>query len=163
VLLFTAMSLVSQSAQVSPNAEIRPAGLSDLLAFSSLEQACFGPDAWGLFDLFMALTGSAVRLKAVIGSRVVGIVVGDPHPREGYSWIATIGVHPDFQRQGIGARLLAAAEASLSTPIIKLTVRQSNLGAIALYEKFGYQHVEVWQRYYSSGEPGVVMRKIRRL
>jgi [ribosomal protein S18]-alanine N-acetyltransferase len=143
--------------------EIRSANLLDLPGVWSLERACFGQDAWGLFDVAIALAGPAVRLKAVSGERLVGFAVGDPRPREGFSWIATIGVHPEFQRRGIGARLLAEVEARLTTPRIKLTVRQSNLGAIALYEKFGYQRIGLWQRYYAGGEPGVVMQKTRPL
>ena len=84
-----------------------------------------------------------------------------PWSREGYAWIATLGVHPDFQRHGAGSRLLEAAETALKTPLIKLTVRRSNTGAIALYEKFGYQTTAIWDHYYSGGEAGLVMEKER--
>jgi ribosomal-protein-alanine N-acetyltransferase len=126
-----------------------------------LEQVCFGRDAWGLLDLVFALLSPGVRLKAVNGHRLVGFVMGEPRPADGFAWVATIGVHPQFQRQGIGGRLLAEVEARLTTPRIKLTVRQSNLGAIALYRKFGYRQVSVWERYYSGGEAGIVMEKRR--
>ena len=96
-----------------------------------------------------ALLSSGVRLKAVTptklgqgGGRLVGFIYGDPRPSQGFAWISTVGVHPDFQRRGLGAALLTAAEAQLTTPILKLTVRQSNLGAIALYEKFGYRRFD---------------------
>ena len=141
--------------------EIKAAGWRDLAGVWALETACFGPDAWGLIEVFFALVGPAVRLKAVAGGRLVGFVMGDPRPGQGFSWIATIGVHPDFQRQGIGARLLAAVEAALTTPRVKLTVRRSNLGAIALYEKFGYQSTAIWDHYYAGGEAGIVMEKQR--
>ena len=95
------------------------------------------------------------------GERLAGFVMAEPHARAGYAWIATIGVHPDFQRRGIGARLLVEAEARLATPIIKLTVRQSNARAIALYQKFGYSSKSVWERYYAGGEAGIVMEKRR--
>jgi ribosomal-protein-alanine N-acetyltransferase len=143
-------------------AAIRPAGLRDLFAVADLERACFGRDAWGLLDLVFALAGPGVRLKAVAAGRLVGFVVGDPRPREGFAWIATIGVHPDYRRRGLGARLLAEVEARLTQPRLKLTVRQSNLAAIALYRKFGYEQVAVWQRYYAAGEAGIVMEKARR-
>ena len=141
--------------------EITPAGLRDLPAVWALERACFGHDAWGLPDIFFSLIAPVVRLKATRGDRLVGFVMGDPRVRHGFSWIATIGVHPDFRRQGIAARLLAEAEAALPTPRLKLTVRQSNLGAIALYEKLGYQRVALWEHYYSGGETGIVMEKQR--
>lgn len=139
--------------------EITPAGWRDWPGVFALERACFGADAWGPIEIFFALIGPAVRLKAVSRDRLVGFIMGDPRPSQGFSWIATIGVHPEFQRRGIGARLLAGAEAVLTTPRIRLTVRQSNAGAIALYEKFGYHSTAVWSRYYAGGEAGIVMEK----
>ena len=143
--------------------QIEPAGWRDWPGVFNLERACFGPDAWGPIEIFMALIGSSVRLKAVSSGRLVGFVMGDPQPRQGFSWIATIGVHPEFQRCGIGARLLAAAEAALTTPRVRLTVRRSNAGAIALYQKFGYQSTAVWEHYYAGGEAGMVMEKQRKV
>jgi ribosomal-protein-alanine N-acetyltransferase len=139
--------------------EIEPAGWRDWRGVAALEQACFQLDAWGPAEIFFALVGRNVRFKAVSDGRVVGFVMGDPQPSQGFSWIATIGVHPDFQRRGIGERLLAAAEAGLTTPRIRLTVRRSNLGAIALYQKFGYKQTTVWEHYYAGGEAGIVMEK----
>jgi ribosomal protein S18 acetylase RimI-like enzyme len=141
--------------------EIDQAGWRDWRGVSALERACFGPDAWGPIEIFFALAGPAVRFKAASGERLVGFVMGDPQPSQGFSWIATIGVHPEFQRHGIGARLLAAAEAALTTPRIRLTVRRSNAGAIALYQKFGYETTTVWEHYYAGGEAGIVMEKKR--
>lgn len=142
--------------------DLQPARVSDLFAAHALERACFGRDAWGLPDLLFALLSPGVCLKAVSGGRLVGLIVGDPRPSQGFAWISTVGVHPDFQRRGIGAALLTAAEAQLTTPVIKLTVRQSNAPAIALYEKFGYRAVSVWEQYYASGEAGIVMQKDHR-
>jgi ribosomal-protein-alanine N-acetyltransferase len=141
--------------------KILPAGWRDLVGVWRLEQAAFGPDAWGLIEIFFSLVTRNVRLKAVSGERLVGFVMGDPRPSQGFAWIATLGVHPDFQRHGAGSRLLEAAEAALQTPRIKLTVRRSNAGAIALYEKFGYRTTDVWDHYYSGGEAGLVMEKVR--
>ncbi len=141
---------------------ILPAHLLDVLAVHALERACFDRDAWGLMDILFALTAPIVRLKAVSGGRLVGFIVGDPRPSQGFAWISTLGVHPNFQRRGLGAALLTAAEAQLTTPRIKLTVRQSNLGAIALYEKFGYAPLSVWEHYYVGGEAGIVMEKQHR-
>ncbi len=142
--------------------EILPAGWRDWPGVRVLEKVCFGPDAWSRLDLLLALLGpSSLRLKVVAGTRLVGFAVGDPHPDEGYAWIATLGIHPDFQRQGLGSRLLAAVESGLTLPLLKLTVRQSNLPAIKLYEKAGYRAVQTWGNYYAGGEAGIVMEKRR--
>ena len=140
---------------------IQPSGWRDLLGVRALERACFGRDAWTLVDLVFALLSPGVRLKAVVDGRLVGFVMGEPKPDQGFAWIATLGVHPDFQRRGIATGLLTAVEARLTVPVIKLTVRQSNTGAIALYRKFGYTPVGRWERYYAGGEAGVVMEKQR--
>ncbi len=140
---------------------IEPATWRDLRGVAALERACFDRDAWGPVEIFFACLAPAVRLKAVADGRLVGFVMGNPSQRQGHSWIATLGVHPDFQRRGIGARLLAEAEARLSTPLVKLTVRRSNAAAIHLYEKFNYRAVDTWEHYYADGEAGVVMEKRR--
>ena len=92
---------------------------------------------------------------------MVGFVAGDPRPSQGFAWIATIGVHPDFQRRGIGRALLRACETQLKIPRLRLTVRISNGPAIALYEREGYRTVDIWKGYYSDGEDGIVMEKDR--
>ena len=153
--------VVTRDRVVADEVVIGPAGWRDLPGVWALEKACFGRDAWSFLELGLALISPNVRLKAMSGERLVGLVVGEPHPYEGFAWIATIGVHPEFQRQGIGASLLAEAEARLKVPLLKLTVRQSNTPAIALYQKFGYAPVSHWERYYSDGEAGVVMEKRR--
>ncbi len=147
---------------MAASVEILPAGWRDWPGVRELEKACFGPDAWGCLDLLLALTGpSSLRLKVVAGKRLVGFAMGDPHPAEGYAWIATLGIHPEFQRQGLGARLLAAVESGLTPPLLKLTVRQSNVPAIKLYENAGYKAVQTWENYYAGGEAGIVMEKRR--
>ncbi len=142
--------------------EILPAGWRDWPGVRVLEKVCFGSDAWSCLDLLFALLGpTSLRLKVVAGTRLVGFAVGEPHPDQGYAWIATLGIHPDFQRQGLGARLLAAVESGLTPPLLKLTVRRSNLAAIRLYEKVGYRAVQTWEKYYAGGEAGIVMEKRR--
>ncbi len=140
--------------------EITKANLLDLNALHRLEKVCFDKDAWPMFDLIAVLTcPDVIRLKAIVAGQMAGFVGGDPRPREGWGWIATIGVDPRFQRRGIGRALLHACEARLGVPRARLTVRISNIAAISLYEKEGYATTEIWSRYYSDGEDGMVMEK----
>jgi ribosomal-protein-alanine N-acetyltransferase len=90
---------------------------------------------------------------------MIGFAAGDTRPSQGGAWISTIAVHPRFQRRGIGRALLLACEAQTTLPTMKLTVRTSNHGAIALYEKEGYRTVDIFRKYYSDGEDGLVMEK----
>jgi ribosomal-protein-alanine acetyltransferase len=140
--------------------EIQTASLRDLSALRRLEQACFEKDAWPLLDLMAVLTWSEViRLKAVENGELIGFVAGDPRSSEGATWVATIGVHPRYQRRGIGRMLLRACEQKTKLPRMRLTVRMSNQPAISLYEKEGYHSVDIWKRYYNDGEDGLVMEK----
>lgn len=140
--------------------KILPASLLDLNALRKLEKESFASDAWPLFDLIAVLTfPEVVRLKAVEDDQMVGFVAGDPRPREGWGWIATIAVDPRYQRRGIGTALLISCETQLGVPRSRLTVRMSNQGAISMYEKEGYKTIDVWKAYYNDGEDAIVMEK----
>jgi len=142
--------------------EILTASLLDLNALRKLEHACFDKDAWPFLDLLAVLSfPEVIRLKAVDDNQMIGFVAGDPRSSDGFAWIATIGIHPRYQRRGIGRALLRACEDQLKVPRIKLTVRMSNRGAIALYEQEGYHTTDIWKAYYNDGEDGVVMEKVK--
>lgn len=142
--------------------EIITANLLDLNALRHLEQTCFPKDAWPVLDLFAVLSfPGVVRLKAVEAEQMVGFVAGDPRPSEGFSWIATIGVLPEFRGKGYGSALLKACEAQLTTARVRLSVRASNTEAIRLYEKSRYELIERWARYYNDGEDAIIMEKKR--
>ena len=142
--------------------QIIGASILDLNALHRLERACFGKDAWPFLDLVAVLTfADVVRLKAVENGQMVGFVAGDPRPSDGLAWIATIGVAPECRGRGIGGDLLRACEAQMKEPRLRLSVRASNQVAIRLYEREGYDRVEVWQAYYRDGEAAIVMQKIR--
>jgi len=140
--------------------EILPANLLDLNALRKLSQACFGTDAWSLFDQISVLTfAHIIRLKAMDGNTMLGFIAGDTNHRNGQAWISILGVDPRFQRRGVGTALLRACEEQMNSPFLRLTVRLSNQGAIALYEKEGYRSMDIWKHYYSDGEDGLVMMK----
>ena len=140
--------------------EIISATIRDLNSLRKLEHTCFEKDAWPLFDLIAVLTfPDVVRLKAVEDNQMIGFVAGDPRPSQGFSWIATIGVLPEYQRKGIGRALLLACELQLKTPRVRLSVRASNQAAINLYEQEGYRTTDIWKAYYNDGENAIVMEK----
>ncbi len=140
--------------------EIVKASILDLTALRKLEIESFAKDAWPLFDLIAVLTfPDVIRLKAVEDNQMVGFVAGDPRPREGWGWVATIAVDSRYQRRGIGRALLHACENTLGVPRSRLTVRLSNHGAIAMYEKDGYKSIDLWKGYYNDGEDALLMEK----
>lgn len=142
--------------------QIVRANWHDLNDLRKLEDICFGDDSWPVWDLIAVLTlPKIVRLKAQVEGKMAGFIAGDPHPRENIGWIATLGVLPAYRRMGIAEALLAQCEEELALPRIRLSVRKSNEPALALYRKAGYQMVDIWRRYYYSGEDAFVLEKRR--
>ena len=89
----------------------------------------------------------------VLGAIIVWLVVDEAH-------IATIAVHPDHRQKGIGAGLLANALliASYRGAVTSLLeVRVSNLPALKLYERFGYQAVGVRKNYYQDNQEDALL------
>ncbi|MBM3151582.1 MAG: GNAT family N-acetyltransferase [Chloroflexi bacterium] len=145
--------------------EIHPATLRDLAALQRIERACFPEDAWPLLDLIAVLTWPDVtRLKAVVDGKMVGFIAADPRPAQDVTWIATLGVEPDYQRQGIASALLLACEKLIRTGLIRLCVRIGNTAAIRLYESKDYGRLDIWEGYYNDGSNALVMEKpVRRI
>ena len=69
-------------------------------------------------------------------------------------------VDKNFHRQGIGTQLLLAVSDCamyLNMKRLRLRVRKSNAGAIALYSKMSFIGENVRRGYYSNGEDAIVM------
>ncbi len=96
----------------------------------------------------------------LLDGQMVGFIAAERKPGEQAGWIATVAVLPDFRRRGIARQLIAQCEQNLNAPEMRLCVRVSNLGAIRLYEKLGYEVLSTWRQYYRDGEDALVMRKI---
>ncbi len=140
--------------------QIEPATWRDLNMVRNVERVCFGDDAWPLLDLIAALTfPDVIRLKVTVDGKVVAFAGGDIRRTQKVGWITTIGVLPEYRRRGIATALLAASEAALGQPRIRLCVRRSNYGALQLYDRYGYEQVGVWPGYYEDGEDALVMEK----
>ena len=143
--------------------EIERATWRDVRALVKLDRRCFKPiDAYAWYEfLNLCVWPGLITLKAIHAGRIAGFIAGDPRRQEGHTIIVTIAVDPDYQRRGIGERLMREVEArSLhSLPRLQLMVRKSNLPALHLYRKLNYAVVETWPRYYEDGEDAYVMEK----
>lgn len=78
--------------------------------------------------------------------------------------IATIAVHPDYRRLGIGKHLLAyslkhAAQQGLVTATLE--VRAGNQAAQALYEQFGFYIAGVRHRYYQDNHEDALIMDVK--
>lgn len=95
------------------------------------------------FERALGQPGSDI-LVAKIGDAIVGTVMVGHDGRRGCLYY--LAVDPDRQRQGTGARLVAAAEDWLRERDIRkaqLMVRETNLGVVAFYERIGYDRAPV--------------------
>ncbi len=145
---------------IPPPFVIETAGLNDLGGMRTIEQVCFPQDAWPLLELIAALSlPGLVKIKAVVDGKMVGFVGGAVKKHKGEGWITTLGVLPGFRRLGIATVLLDECEKALAMPVVKLSVRRSNLGARTLYFARGYTQTEVWENYYEGGEDAFVLEK----
>jgi ribosomal-protein-alanine N-acetyltransferase len=144
-----------------PEVSIEPATWRDLRPIVALEKVCFGRDSWPWPEILAALTfPGTIRLKSELGERTVGFAIGDRRGRNDLGWVASIGVHPDYRRRGLGRQLLAACELGLETHRVRLSLRKSNEAALELYLQAGYSHVDLWPKYYRDGEDALVMERI---
>ena len=75
--------------------------------------------------------------------------------------ITILAIHPRFQGQGLGQALLwALLTKAHYRPLERATleVRESNLAAVSLYQKFGFKEAGRRKRYYQdTGEDALVM------
>ncbi len=151
----------------APVYSIKPATLRDVHAIRRLEVITFPKDAYSYLNLSSLLMWpGGAHFKALVThlaghDDLVGFVSATPDWGRQLDWIVTLGVHPDHQNHGLGRRLLAAAESAMTQTRIRLTVRASNASAIHLYEVTGYVRSHIEPRYYSDGEDGIIMEKLR--
>jgi ribosomal-protein-alanine N-acetyltransferase len=65
--------------------------------------------------------------------------------------LLNITVSPKLRKLGIGSRMMAAIEgvaAQQNIPRIILEVRPSNIAAVTLYQKLGYEQIGIRKNYY---------------
>jgi ribosomal-protein-alanine N-acetyltransferase len=136
---------------------IRRLVYGDLPAVLAIERQSFEtPWSLAMFVLELSKT-SSICLAATGDEGLVGYLVCS---RYADLWhLMNVAVPPARRRQGIASRLLerlfedAGAEARYT-----LEVRTSNQGAIAMYERFGFQPAGHRRGYYhDNGEDALIM------
>lgn len=145
----------------------------DIEAVADLESVLFpGDSPWtaGMFWSELAMGHHYVVVRDsgvpphVHRPRVVGYaglaVHGVDHPDE-EAEVQTIGVHPDVQGQGLGARLLDDLLAVAGRRRVLLEVRVDNDPARQLYERRGFVRIGLRRGYYRpSNADALVMQRV---
>ncbi len=116
---------------------------------AELEKLCFS-DPWSEQSLREECENPlALWLTAVSDDGTVA-GYGGIHTLYGEGEIMNIAVHPAYRRQGVAKEVLGALlDAAKDAETVFLEVRESNEGAIALYEGFGFQQITRRKHYYA--------------
>jgi ribosomal-protein-alanine N-acetyltransferase len=137
--------------------------VDDLPLIMRLEEDLFAPDTWtaSMYRDELAQRDTRHYLVVENGTGVVGYGGLIAYADEAH--IATVGVAPDRQGEGLGALLLDAllAEADRrGVPVVLLEVRADNDVAQGLYRRRGFTEIGRRPRYYQpSGTDAVVMQR----
>ena len=111
---------------------------SDQVRFRRMFRSAFEDTRAGTRSLWV---GAAARL--VVGRLFIQWNSSDLRYADGVSraYLYALRVHPEWQRQGVGTRLIAAAERELCDrrfSVATLAVGQDNADAYRLYRRLGY-------------------------
>lgn len=132
----------------------------DLNRVLEIEQRVF-PNPWPKYFFEKDLeSGNTVAFVIEHDNRVAGYAVGACVDVELH--IANIAVAREAQRQGLGSRMLAEMErvaVERGCRFAYLEVRTTNLEALSMYRKHGYDVLYTRQRYYLDGSDAYVMHK----
>jgi len=144
---------------------IRPAKPSDKSFIAGLSGQAFsvyGPyrttvSRW--FESGVTMTFIYVAEGGPVGFVMVGALLED-RERERRAEVLAIAVTPEFQKRGIGEKLLQFAQRSLEhlgELRLFLHTAKENLAAQKLFLKNGYRPVEIKKGFYPSGHDALMM------
>lgn len=132
----------------------------DLKSVMEIEKRVFS-NPWPRYFFEKDLeSGNTVAFVVENEGRVVGYALGSCIDVELH--IANIAVTEDSQRMGLGSRMLAemenvAVERACSSAFLE--VRTTNVEAVTMYRKRGYEVLYTRKRYYLDGSDAYVMHK----
>ena len=134
---------------ISENVDLRPMSESDLEACQRLESQV-SPNPWPLSTFRRGIQKNhwsrvaKDKDREIVGFCICQLVADELS-------VLNIAVSADLQRQGLGRRLMTEAlqgGVELGATVAFLEVRQSNLGAQALYERLGFHVAGIRENYY---------------
>ncbi|MBR4095713.1 MAG: ribosomal protein S18-alanine N-acetyltransferase [Oscillospiraceae bacterium] len=136
---------------------IRKAAAEDVPAIAEIEKASI-PQPWSEAAFADALTQeNAVTLVAETDGEIAGFITGvflfDNAD------IYSVATSEQHRKKGIGGKLLQAFFDTLPNEVetVGLEVRESNLAAISLYEKHGFERVGLRKNFYEQPRENAVL------
>lgn len=139
---------------------VRKAAIEDIPSLCKLELECFSrPWSARSFEDFFALDFTAAFV-AVEDGRIVGYIGLYLSGNEGD--ITNVAVTADMRRRGIGKALMSAVCGMPNMERLYLEVRESNSGAIALYEGCGFVKDGLRRNFYSDPRENAILMSYRK-
>lgn len=129
---------------------------------AALEKVCFS-DPWSQKSVASELENPlALWLVAMDGERLVGYV--GSQTVLGEADMMNVAVDPEYRRQGVAGALVTALAQRLAQQgnvSLMLEVRASNVPAMALYQKLGFEQVGRRKDYYRNPkEDALILKKL---
>ena len=144
-------TLSKQASELSGDPAVRRLAYSDLPAVISIERRSF-PSPWSLAMFVLELSKpSGICLAAISGEELLGYLVCSRYDRVWH--VMNVAVAPERRREGIASALLRQLLEETRGDARRgytLEVRVSNVGAISLYERFGFRPKGVRRGYYQA-------------
>ena len=140
---------------------IREMNVNDVPAIAELERVCFS-DPWSENSISSELNNPLSYWLVAEDNGVIAGYVGSQSVLDAADMM-NIAVSSDYRRQGIGQALIESLVAHLlqkNVIALLLEVRVSNIPAVALYEKLGFEQVGRRRGYYHNPrEDALILRK----
>ena len=138
---------------------LRPMTLEDVPTVAELDRISFSlPWPERSFRFELTENESSICWVAEVDGRIIGMLVMWVILDEAH--IATIAVHPDYRRQGIGEYILREMlKAARDEGAVRATleVRVGNVAAQEMYRKFGFETVGTRLRYYKDNNEDAIL------
>ena len=142
---------------------IRKATTSDLSQLADIEQQVYGDSGFNCYyfrqmlDLFPDLLWVWDNCDGILAGYALG-AFGQVR-EEG--WVMSLAVSPGFRGKGLAAKLsqvLLEALQNCRCQSVLLTVSETNLAAVSLYRKLGFDDFCKEADYYGPGQDRLVMK-----
>ncbi len=148
----------------------RKADANDIDGIAEIEQKCFhGATAYSKRQLtYLILKANSTSIVESNSYAIRGFIIVLYRKGTQIGYLETLDVDPAFQSQGIGLKLLLAAEEEIKSRGLKfsqLEVSEGNEAAVGLYQKAGYKQKKRLVGFYKFKHHGtyVAVRMIKTL
>jgi len=144
---------------------VATANARNLEQLLKIERECFTTEAYSREQIRSLLKEPrAISLLAKVNDEAAGFTIGiiEHHGTTKVGHIYTISVAIKHRGKGVGIKLIEEIEDAFlkrGAEISYLEVRADNQAARSLYQKAGYEELEVLRNYYSPGVHGLILKK----